>query len=974
MMAGGWGHILLPLLTVLVVVFVTLRLRLFADGGLAGRWSFVFGGLLVLLAALWQTAKAASSYYQWFVPDAYYWLEWGQLLMLVGGVLLLAVGLSLYSDYWQIRGEQIELRDRRLSLMENLQLIAREPYQLLQLLDISLKEILCELPDASGCIFLLNRARRQLVLTASVNLTPDETTLLEHYPFGRNLVSRTAELGEASLAANFELFDRNGQLVVSRFQSSLLLPLVSSSERIGVVVLLGEPRNFFTPGEVRYLAPAVQWLAEKIKSARLTRELAVAKGEVERQQSTRLDIMARLTTAAAAFSAADAADAFCRSLVGLHACESVHLVGMAAGGLMFPGGSEPMLDLTENYQTAIVDALDRDRPLIINQEAVGENDRTIVAQSTLLYPLGDRARPHALLFRREGGPFKVAQSDLKTIGVFARLAQAVQKQQDLSKADITRRKGFDKVLSLLRFDSAEPLELDPAHLVKHVGGILPSSARVVVLTARPDGSFRGAVGDDAGALHLLPGEGVVAEAAGALEPVVVRGRKNVAGRLEELQLANREACFRLLGEKEAPSFMAAYPLVGLDDLAGVILVFIEDGPGGEQAEWERLLTLALGLYSVRMTIAELRRHQTVALPNDVPGTPLGGIVNRLNNHLSALIGNAELGMTKIDQPVEVRRYLESIVDEAEKTARYVRRSLGQSRPGSSTGDLPEERTDDINQIITTYLDRLRISDSLYMIGGRPREIFPRLFKVAPVRSAPSAIAALVEEAVGRLASVAREEEVITISSYRLDRHVYLDLSRHGRELPPVDQIARFGDYVWVSELADDLPDEKYLSTVVAQPCQGSIDRSSGQPSYLSFRFPVEDTPVMAGRSASSKVRLLAIDDQTVILDLITAMCQSLDYEVVTAQSGAAGLELAEQQDFDIILADLAMPGASGLDVARRLKEIAPGVPVILVTGWEVTIQPEQLRAVGIIDVLHKPFRIEQLTEIVRSATAPRNVG
>lgn len=973
-MTGGWSHILLPLLTVLVVIFVALRLRYFADIGLPGRWSFVSGGLLVLLASLWQTAKVASSYYQWFVQDAYYWLEWGQLAMLASGVLLMAVGLSLYSDYWQTRGEQIELRDRRLSLMENLQLIAREPYQLLQLMDISLKEILSELPDASGCVFLLNRARRQLVLTASANLTPEETTHLEHYPFGRNLVSRSAELGEPSLAADFELFDRDGQIVVSRFQSSLLLPLVSSSERIGVVVLLGESRHFFTPGEVRYLAPAVQWLAEKIKSARLTRELAAARSEVERQQSARLDTLARLTAAAAAFSSPDATDAFCRSLVGHHAAESVHLVGMAHGGVSFPGSSEPILNLTENYKTAIVDALDRDRPLIINQEAVGENNRPIVAQSTLLYPLDDRSRPHALLFRRESGAFKVTQSDLKTIGVFARLAQAVLKQQDLSRADITRRKGFEKVLSLLRFDGAEPLELDPTHLVKNVGGILPSSSRVVVLTKHPDGSFRGAVGDEADALHLLPGEGVVAEAARSLEAVVVRGRKDVAGRLEELQLTNREACFRLLGEKEPPAFMAAYPLVGLDDLTGVILVFINDGPDGEQAEWERLLTLALGLYSVRQTIAELRRNQTVALPADVPGTPLGGIVNRLNNHLSALIGNAELGMTKIDQPVDVRRYLESIVIEAEKAARYVHSSLGQSHLGSSTSDLSVEGAADINQIVTAYLDRVRISDSLYMVGGRPREIFPRLFKTAPIGSASSAIEALVDEAVGRLASVAGEDEVITVSSYRLDRHVYLDLSRHGRELPPVDQIARFGDYVWVSELSADLRDEKYLSTVAAQPCMCCIDRSRTEPSYMSFKFPVDESAVAASGPVTSPVRLLAIDDQTVILDLITAMCQSLGYEVATARSGAEGLELAEQQDFDIILADLAMPGASGLEVARRLKEIAPGVPVILVTGWEVSIQPEQLRAVGIINVLHKPFRIEQLTEIVRSATAPKNVS
>ena len=623
---------------------------------------------------------------------------------------------------------------------------------------------------------------------------------------------------------------------------------------------------------------------------------------------------------------------------------------------------------------AIVDALDRDRPLIINQEAVGEQERTIVAQSTLLYPLADRSRPHALLLRREGGAFKVSQSDLKTIGVFARMAQAVLKQHDLSRVDITRRKGFDKVLNLLRFDGAESLELDSTHLIKHVSEILPSSARVVVLTKHPDGSFRGEVGDNSTALHLLPGEGVVAGASESREPIVIRGRKNVAERLEELQQANREACYRLLGDKEAPSFMAAYPLVGLEHLAGVVLVLIEDGTEGEQAEWERLLTLALGLYSVRMTIAELRRSQTVALPKDIPGAPLGGIVNRLNNHLSALIGNAELGMTKAAQPIEVRRYLEGIIDEAEKAARYVRSSLGQTHTGSTPGDSSEGGVDDINRIITAYLDRVRISDSLYMVGGRTREVFPRLFKTAPIASSPSAIEALMEEAVGRLASVVRDDEVITVSSYRLDRHIYLDMSRHGRDLPPVDQIGRFGDYVWVGELSADLPEEKYLSTIIAQPCLCCLDRSSTQPSYLSFKFPVDETPVVTKISASSKVRLLAIDDQTVILDLITAMCQSLDYEVVTARSGAEGLALAEQHDFDIILADLAMPGASGLDVARRLKEIAPGVPVVLVTGWEVSIQPEQLKAVGIINVLHKPFRIEQLTEIVRSATTHKIVG
>jgi len=972
MIPSGYSWLLLPLVTALVFLFLVIRLRLFAERDVPGRWPFVFGGTLVVLVTVWQVVKALSAYRDWFIEPAYYWLDLTQMLLLAGGVLLLAVGLSLYSDHWQTKGEQIELRDRRLSVMENLQRAAREPCQLMQLLDISLKEILSELPECSGAVFLLNRARRQLVLTASVNLTMEETTLLEHYPFGRNLISRTVELGEPGLGGDFELFDREGKATVSRFCSVLMLPLVSSTEKIGLFVLLAEARQAFSPGEVRYLSPAAEWLAEKIKTARLTRELTAVRGEVDHHQSDRQELLSRLSTAAEAFTSADADEAFCRSLVGFHDAQSVHLVGLINGGLEFQGGSEPLMDLTENYRTALIDALDREKPLIINQEAAGEKDRIYIAHSTLLYPIGDHGRRDALLFRREGGPFKVSENDLKTIRLFARLARAVLRQSWLARVDITRRKGFNKILGLLRFDGGDR-EMGADHLVKQLGDILPPGSSVLALVGRTDGSFRGGPSDDATALDLLPGEGVVAEAAGGGEPLFVRGRSQVAGRLEEFQQNNREACYRLLGEHRAPSLMAAFPLTGRDGRPVVILVFIPDCSEGEQGEWERLLTLAVGLYSLRLNMAELRRRQKAA-PQEAGGASLGGIVNRLNNHLSALIGNAELGMARDDLPGEVRRQFESIVVEAESAAQFVRSSLARSVEPKAVSRRIETGDDDVNEIVMTFLGRVRISDNLYMVGGRPREVYPRCYPVAPIGCPASVVSAVCAEAVGRLASIAHEDEVLTITCYRLDRHVYLDLSRHGRNLPPAEQIARFGEYAWADELAERLTDAEFLSPAIGQSCLCCLDRRTAHPTYVSFKFPVSEQPTPSDRRSPGKVRVLAVDDQTVILDLISAMCQSLDYEVMTAQSGAEGLKLAEQHSFDIVLADLAMPGASGLEVARRLKEIAPGVPVILVTGWEVTIQPEQLRAAGIVSVLHKPFRIEQLTEIVRNATAGRTVA
>ena len=101
------------------------------------------------------------------------------------------------------------------------------------------------------------------------------------------------------------------------------------------------------------------------------------------------------------------------------------------------------------------------------------------------------------------------------------------------------------------------------------------------------------------------------------------------------------------------------------------------------------------------------------------------------------------------------------------------------------------------------------------------------------------------------------------------------------------------------------------------------------------------------------------------------MCQSRGYEVATARSGDEGLRLAAASRFDVILTDLAMPGISGLAVAREIRKTYPDVPIILVTGWERTLDPAQITSAGITEVLYKPFRFEQLTEVVKSAALAR---
>jgi CheY-like chemotaxis protein len=258
-----------------------------------------------------------------------------------------------------------------------------------------------------------------------------------------------------------------------------------------------------------------------------------------------------------------------------------------------------------------------------------------------------------------------------------------------------------------------------------------------------------------------------------------------------------------------------------------------------------------------------------------------------------------------------------------------------------------------------------------MIGGKPREINASLTPVESVELAYEAIHNLADEALSRFASLAQDEDIVTISTYKRGRHVYLDISRHQKNFPSVEPVAGFGEYQPATEVLRYRPDDTFLQHMADTNCAYSFDRFGRSPSYLSFKFPVKRDTYAADIVSLSKAKVLAIDDQPVILDLISAMCRSLGYDPVTAASGEEGIKVASGSSFDIVLTDLAMPGMSGLEVARRIRQLHPHTPIVLVTGWEVNISQAELEAAGITEVLYKPFRIEQLTEIIQSAISPQ---
>jgi DNA-binding response OmpR family regulator len=113
--------------------------------------------------------------------------------------------------------------------------------------------------------------------------------------------------------------------------------------------------------------------------------------------------------------------------------------------------------------------------------------------------------------------------------------------------------------------------------------------------------------------------------------------------------------------------------------------------------------------------------------------------------------------------------------------------------------------------------------------------------------------------------------------------------------------------------------------------------------------------------------ILVIEDDTEIRELFAEILTDAGHEVLTAADGAVGLALYERYRPTLVITDLLVPGISGLEIIERLRP-DPRVKIIAISGSGVA-NLEAARRLGAARTFHKPFAIDDLTEVVRQVLA-----
>ncbi|HCC55237.1 MAG TPA: response regulator [Desulfobulbaceae bacterium] len=123
----------------------------------------------------------------------------------------------------------------------------------------------------------------------------------------------------------------------------------------------------------------------------------------------------------------------------------------------------------------------------------------------------------------------------------------------------------------------------------------------------------------------------------------------------------------------------------------------------------------------------------------------------------------------------------------------------------------------------------------------------------------------------------------------------------------------------------------------------------------------------------TNTRLLVVDDEPIVGKRLKQVFDKIGFAVETYTDSAAALAAIAEKSFDIVVTDLKMEGIDGVEVLKRVRAMNPKTRVIIITGYASPDTAELAEQEGVFAFLAKPFRLDELKEVIFRAMEPDRI-
>ena len=357
------------------------------------------------------------------------------------------------------------------------------------------------------------------------------------------------------------------------------------------------------------------------------------------------------------------------------------------------------------------------------------------------------------------------------------------------------------------------------------------------------------------------------------------------------------------------------------------------------------------------------------------GSLAAGVAHNINNRLTPVLGWTEMLLERLDAAEaidqgELGHALRVINQGASDSVETVRRLQEYSRPARVRGPEGVQLRDVLEQLLA--LTRPQWDNEAARRGIR-YEIDLKAEPAPPILAVASeireALLNILENALAAMPSGGR----LTLHVRGEDDRAVVSIADTGRGMSPEVQRLAFEPFFTTRSSEGGSGLGLSLAQEIAHRYQGSIGVSSREGVGTTFTLSFPAITAEAARPPAflpnlESLRILAVEDEPEVLDVVRALLASAGHTVVSAASGREALELFEREPVDVVVTDLGMPGMTGLALAEEVKRRRP-VPVLLLTGWADELDAVHARHVDV--VLPKPVTRELLVVGLAKAVPDR---
>jgi len=391
---------------------------------------------------------------------------------------------------------------------------------------------------------------------------------------------------------------------------------------------------------------------------------------------------------------------------------------------------------------------------------------------------------------------------------------------------------------------------------------------------------------------------------------------------------------------------------------GRMFIFIRDVTERKRAEEER---------------RQLEQKAQVASRLASVGEMAAGVAHEINNPLTGVMGYAQLLMDREEIPPDVRSDLAAINDGARRVAGIVQRLLVFSRQTK-----PQRKLVDINELIesTLVLRTYHLKVNNIKVATSLDHYLPET--VADPGQIQQVLLNLIVNAETEM-KLAHGKGKLTITTEKSDNTIKICVKDDGPGIKPavIDRI--FDPFFTTREVGQGTGLGLSLCYGIVAEHKGRIYAESqpGKGATFIVELPVvteakppkRAEPVLKKLKKTAKARILVVDDEQVVRDVVNRVLTGEGHKVKTVDNVADALKKIESERYDLILLDIKMPGINGVELYKRIQKINKSLArrVAFITGDIMSADTEKFLSETKVAHIDKPFDAEQLIREVRHA-------